>query len=119
MNKALLLAAGLVCCLGLFGACGDRASREEFRHDLQVRLDQVDAKLSQLEDKAKQATEDARPRWNAMVADLKAKRARADEKLRDISNATDDSWQRFKGEARSAIDDLGDAVEKGWHELVK
>ncbi len=119
MNDTRLLA--VVFCLGLstIGACGDRATREEVRHDLQVRLDRMDAKLAQLEEKAKQATDDLRPRWNELVDDLKTRRRRAEEKLRDVSSATDDSWQRFKGDARAAIDDFGDALEKGWRELVK
>ena len=37
----------------------------------------------------------------------------------EVANATDESWERFKTDAKSAVDDLGETVERGWKEIVK
>jgi hypothetical protein len=119
MNGKLILLMGLITGLGSLGACADRGSREEFRRDLQARLEQLDQKIGQLEERARQAKEDARPKMDAVVKELREKRQRAADKLRDVSNATDESWDRFKVDAKAAVDDLGETVERGWREIMK
>ena len=119
MNRKLILLVGLIAGVGSLGACADRGSREAFRRDLQARLEQLDLKIGQLEDRTRQAKEDVRPQMDAVVKDLREKRQRAADKLREVENATDDSWQRFKGDATAAVDDLGETVERGWREIVK
>ena len=61
MNRKLILLVGLIAGVGSLGACADRGSREAFRRDLQARLEQLDLKIGQLEDRTRQAKEDARP----------------------------------------------------------
>ena len=119
MNRKLILLVGLIAGVGSLGACADRGSREAFRRDLQARLEQLDLKIGQLEDRTRQAKEDVRPQMDAVVKDLREKRQRAADKLREVENATDDSWQRFKGDAKAAVDDLGETVDRGWREFMK
>jgi hypothetical protein len=119
MNRKLILLAGLIAGVGSLGACADRGSREAFRQDLQARLEQLDLKIGQLEDRARQAKEEARPKMDAVVKELREKRQRAADKLRDVTNATDESWERFKVDAKAAVDDLGETVERGWREIMK
>ena len=119
MNRKLILLAGLIAVMGSLGACADRGSREAFRRDLQARLEQLDQKIGQLEERARQAKEDARPKMDAVVKELREKRQRAADKLRDVSSATDESWERFKVDAKAAVDDLGETVERGWREIMK
>jgi hypothetical protein len=119
MNRNLILFVSLIAGVGSLGACADRGSREAFRRDIQARLEQLDLKIGQLEDRARQAKEDVRPKLDAVVQELREKRRRAADKLHDVENATDDSWQRFKGDAKAAVDDLGETVERGWREIMK
>src|SRR5882672_9845957 len=113
MRTKLILLAALITGAGSLGACADRGSRAEFRRDLEARLAQIDAKIGQLEERARQAKDDARPRLDALTHDLRVRRERAAAKLSDVSNATDESWERFKADAKSAVDDLGETVERG------
>jgi hypothetical protein len=119
MKRNLILLVGLIAAVGSLGACADRGSREAFRRDLQARLEQFDVKIGQVEDRARQAKEDVRPKLDAVVQELREKRRRAADKLRDVENATDASWERFKGDAKTAVDDLGETVERGWREITK
>jgi malate synthase len=119
MKIRLIRVAALVAAGISLAACADRGSRAEFRRDLEVRLEQLDQKIGQVEDRARHAKDDARPKIDALVKELREKRQRAADKLRDVSNATDDSWDRFKVDAKAAVDDLGETVERGWREVVK
>ena len=65
------------------------------------------------------ARDDARPRLDALVVELRDKRRHAADRMREVGNASGDAWERFKSDARSAMDDLGETVDRGWREAVK
>ena len=85
--------------------------------DAEVRLNQIEAELSQLADKSQKVAVEAQADFNAGLAELKSDAEFARTKLQkisaDIANNTAESWQEIKIETNAEIDQL----EAAWAEF--
>lgn len=85
--------------------------------DAEVRLNQIEAELSQLADKSEVVAVEAQADFNAGLAELKSDAEFARTKLQkisaDIANDTAESWQEIKIETNAEIDQL----ESAWAEF--
>jgi septal ring factor EnvC (AmiA/AmiB activator) len=100
-------------------ACSDAAEREEAEMELKQRLEKIDQQISELKARATELKQEARDRLTKTLKDLDAQRQVVEERLRNMKDASKDSWSRFKDDAKSAMDNLGEAVKKTWEELKR
>jgi hypothetical protein len=88
-----------------------KAKRDEFVRDFQKGLDVLDTKLKALEQRAAEATGDAKKELDEKVKVAKAKRDVAAKKLSELKEASHDRWEKVKDGVGNAFDDLKKAFE--------
>lgn len=114
-RRLILLAAAFA----LAGAPACSADRETAERDLDRRLDELGSEMDRLRDEAARAGEAAKERLRVLQDGLELRRQEAARRVRAAREASGDSWNRFRDDARSAMDELGDAVKKSWQELKR
>ncbi|MFO0612209.1 MAG: hypothetical protein U0414_06465 [Polyangiaceae bacterium] len=87
-------------------------TREEFRHDVQAKLDKLDKKLGELDTKAMKETGKAKTDLDASVSDLKARRAALGTDMKRIDDTVAADWDALKSRIEKSVDDLESAVDK-------
>ncbi|HXH23380.1 MAG TPA: hypothetical protein VNN10_15275 [Dehalococcoidia bacterium] len=113
----VVLAAFAVFAAG--AACSDNDSdegatvqdRQRFEARVQDRLDDIDAKISDLERRAQAQGGNAREDLEEQLDDLKDERDELDDKLTRLRNATDAEWQRLADDIEDALGDLERKIE--------
>ena len=73
---------------------------------------ETDAKIKQLEGKASKVSGDVKVQYDKEIKELKAKRARAAQKLNEMGKATATAWDGAKQGFADAYKDLHQAYEK-------
>ena len=79
----------------------------------------VDAKIKELEAQAARQTGEAKAKSQALIKDLKAKRAQASQKASELSRATRASWDKAKNAFADAYREVVAAYERAAAELTK
>lgn len=77
---------------------------EEFKRDVQIRIDSNEAKIARLKDRADSKTEQA-------IAVLEARNDTLKARLNTYKIEGETAWQEFKREFKSDMDQLGNAIE--------
>lgn len=91
---------------------------EAVAHAKRVTAD-LEAKIKELEAQASKQTGELKARSQAQIKDLKAKRAKAAEKVTELSRATTASWDKAKEGFANAYRDLAVAYDKAVAEFKK
>lgn len=80
--------------------------KKEYRQSLQVRLDTIDANISDLRSRAANATGQNKQMLNDSITELQQKRTAVQNEMKDVDNATSDTWSDVKGRLDKSMDDL-------------
>ncbi len=83
-------------------------TKEEFRKNLDARLNEMDAKIVKLREKGRDLEGQAKAEWDRTVANLETKRDATRAKLSEVGHSTGENWQ-----------DVRDAALSAWGELEK
>ena len=87
-------------------------SRHEYIDKFKVKLDEWDADIDELEDRAQKAKADLKFELDDQIRSLKLKRDIAKLKLSEIKDASEEAWEDVKAGAEEAWADVKDAMEK-------
>jgi hypothetical protein len=87
-------------------------SRHEYIDKFKDKLDEWDADIDELEDRARKAKAELKFELEDQVTSLKLKRDIAKLKLSEIRDASEEAWEDIKAGAEEAWGDVKDAVEK-------
>ena len=85
---------------------GESLPKDEYLAKLKTQLDEWESDLSQLRDKAGEASDDVREAVENQIAELKAKWDEGAARRQEILDAADDKW-----------DDIKDDVEEKWVDI--
>jgi len=91
---------------------------EAVAHARKITAD-LDAKIKSLEAQASKQTGEIKAKAQAQIKDLKAKRAKASQKVTELSRATKASWEKAKEGFADAYRDLATAYDKAAAEFRK
>jgi glutamate-1-semialdehyde aminotransferase len=91
---------------------------EAVAHAKKITAD-LDAKIKNLEAQASKQTGEIKAKSQAQIKDLKAKRAKASQKVTELSRATKASWDKAKEGFADAYRDLAAAYDKVAAEFKK
>ena len=94
-------------------------TREEYVAKLKGQLDRWTADMSALEAKAKAAQADAKKRFEAELADLRAQREKALYNLKLLEGASASAWNEISHGADEAWDKMSAAVAKARKHFAK
>lgn len=137
MRSFAILGATVIAAAGLAVACSDQSQqsdtarvREETREAAQAtgdylaqkkaeaqqrlesRLQDLEERIRSLRSQADQGGEKARQALNDAVDQLSQQQAKAEQALRDLGDATADTWQEVEDRAAAAVDELERAVDR-------
>lgn len=87
-------------------------TREDYRHDMQSNLDNIDKKIADLEVKAKKATGKKRADLDASIPVLKSQRDAFSVDMKTIETANATSWDATKARIDKQWTDLKKAADK-------
>ena len=88
-----------------------KKKKEEFLEKHQDDFAEIDSRIAEFEQRAAAAKDDAKAALKAQVEKLKEKKAAAKEKLAELREQAPDAWEKFKGGAGEAMDELKQAVK--------
>lgn len=77
--------------------------REEYTRKLKAKIDECDARLDKLSDKACQADDEAKTRYHLEMDELREERKEIEHKIQELQNAGDSAW-----------DDLKQGIDNSW-----
>jgi chromosome segregation ATPase len=83
-----------------------------FQETLEAQLKEWDAKLEVLKAMASKATAEARAEYEGQLEALAAKRVRAQEKLKELRERTEDVWEDLKAGVDKTWAEIGNAINK-------
>lgn len=95
------------------------SKRQEYIDKLKSKIDEWDKDIEQLEAKARQASEDARHKWESRKLELEEKRADMKGRLERLRNSADDTWSELKEEIDLAWDTLSKGIKDMKDKLFK
>ncbi|MGD8933334.1 MAG: hypothetical protein PVF35_01040 [Gammaproteobacteria bacterium] len=87
-------------------------TRHEYIEKLKDKLDQWDADIDVLEEKAEHARADLKFEYQDQLASLRRKRDDARLKLSELKNASEGAWEDLKQGADEAWDSLKHSIDK-------
>lgn len=87
-------------------------SRHEYIDKFKDKLDEWDADIDELEDRARKAKTELKFELEDQITSLKLKRDIAKLKLLEIRDAGEEAWEDIKAGAEEAWADVKDAMEK-------
>jgi hypothetical protein len=96
------------------GAAANR-DREEYQRRMENRLDEMDRQIEQMKERARNATGEAKAKWDREVAELEDERREARTKYNNLKSATDAQWENLKSEVDQAMDSL----ERGYNRTLE
>lgn len=87
-----------------------RKERDQFRTDVNKRIDKNKKDIQSLKDEGKNKKEPGRKKYDDAIANLEKKNDRLRSKLADYKDDSKDNWQSFKREFNHDMDELGTAI---------
>lgn len=120
----IVQAVSLALVSFLFIACSERASEEnikaangayadlqkekqEFENTMETKVANLNRELAVLKGKAEKATGKAKEEWQDQVDQLDKDLTVAQDKLKEVKNATAENWKEVKADVEVTFDDLG------------
>jgi chromosome segregation ATPase len=95
----------------------DFPQKDAFVAEARTTLDNLDQRISNLENKAASANDTAKADLQQDIQDLKNKRADLDRKYEDVKNSTQDNWSDVKTAFETSYYSVRDALRSAWHSL--
>jgi hypothetical protein len=93
--------------------------KEKFQRKMKhIRAD-IDAQIARLQVRGKHASKELRERYDREIVQLKKQAAVARQELAQAGAATAEGWEKFKKGAASALEGLGNAIERAGDRLRK
>ncbi len=80
--------------------------KSDFQQKLDAQINELESKLDNLKLKAKDATADAKVKYNELIDDLEPKIAEGKAKLKELADTADDAWDDVKEGAASIWDQM-------------
>jgi predicted RNase H-like nuclease (RuvC/YqgF family) len=96
------------------GAAANR-DRQEYQQRMENRLDQMDRQIEEMKEKSRNATGEAKAKWDREVAQLEDERREARTKYNNLKSATEAQWENMKSEVDQAMDSL----ERGYNRTLE
>jgi hypothetical protein len=87
------------------------STKEAFKQKVEAEVELVQAKLAELKAQAKSSAADAQIKYAEQVDELEKKVAATKAKLKELGEASEDTWERLKDGVESAWDALSSAVK--------
>ncbi|MFO8048848.1 MAG: coiled coil domain-containing protein [Desulfosudaceae bacterium] len=94
-------------------------AKEAYEKKLKAQLEQWDAEIDKLQAKAKQADADAQLEYHKRIEELQALRDKANQKLTELKNASENAWEDLKVGAELARDSLASAIKSATSRFKK
>ncbi|HBO46286.1 MAG TPA: hypothetical protein DD670_20645 [Planctomycetaceae bacterium] len=94
-----------------------KQAKEDFQKSLEVRIEQMDAKIATLREKGSELKDEAKVNWDRKMADLEAKRDAARAKLAEVGDSSGEAWKDVRDGAQSAWDELEKAFRDASQEF--
>lgn len=88
-----------------------QTKREEYTAKMKLQLDELNAKMNELETKTKEAKADAREKYKSEVAKLRQQSELAVAKLNEVAAAGEDTWEKMVDE----MEKVRDAFTSSFH----
>ncbi len=85
--------------------------KESYEKKLQAQLNEWKADIDKLRAQADKAEADAKIKYNKEITELQAMQAAAKQKLAELKETGDDSWEELKAGIENAWDSLSKAVK--------
>jgi uncharacterized coiled-coil DUF342 family protein len=87
------------------------SKKEAYEKKLQAQLDEWNAEIDKLREKADKAGADAQLEYYRQIDELRAKQQQSNQKLAELKAASDDAWEDMKAGVDSARDSLGRSLK--------
>jgi phosphoenolpyruvate carboxylase len=84
--------------------------RDAYKKKAEAELELAQAKLVEFKAKVKSMTADARVKYSSQVEDLEKGVEAAKDKLKELGNAGEEVWEKFKDGVESALRSLSKAI---------
>ena len=92
-------------------------AKEDFERRLESGLADMDSEIAKLREKGLALKDEAKTRWNAKMADLKAKQEAARKMMDELGRSSGEAWGHLEKGAQSAWDDLQKAFQEASKEF--
>ena len=86
--------------------------KSEFKQKLDTQLNELETQVDKLKAKAKEATEEAKVKYNELIDELEPKIAEGKAKLKELADTADDAWDDEKEGAASIWDQMKSTFSK-------
>lgn len=88
------------------------STKRLYQKEIEAKLDELDAKIAQLQLKAQQANADMQHQYEAQLSTLSQRREVAKHKLDELVHSSEAAWEAIKGGVEGAVDELQSAFDK-------
>ncbi len=90
---------------------------DEYAAKLDEQLKELNVKIDQLQEKGSDLKDDAKVKWNEQMDELKVQRDHVSEKLKEFNDASADAWEGLKQDLDTAWENLKNSFEKTKNEV--
>jgi predicted nucleic acid-binding Zn-ribbon protein len=87
-------------------------TRDEYVKDLTIKLEKLNSGINKIEHKAESVKENVKKKLQARIQELRAKRETAFLKVKNIKEATEESWQELTDGADKVVLSLKETMSK-------
>ena len=88
------------------------SEKQSFQKKLEAQLDEWDAKLKELQAKAKDSTVKTRAEYEKQLEAIAGRRATAEKKLRELRKHSEEAWEELKEGTEKAWNEMREAMER-------
>lgn len=90
------------------------ATRDEFVENVKKKLDAWNAEIDQAEAKFHRASAEARVHYATEIAEMKKRRADAEEQMRKAAEKSAEDWKEGQKRFEAALSDITTGFERAW-----
>ncbi|QGQ23104.1 hypothetical protein F1728_10665 [Gimesia benthica] len=90
---------------------------DEYAAKLDKQLRELNVKIDQLQEKGSDLKDDAKVKWNEQMDELKVQRDHVSEKLEEFNNASADAWEGLKQDLDTAWENLENSFDNAENEI--
>ncbi|MGQ3684652.1 MAG: coiled coil domain-containing protein [Candidatus Loosdrechtia sp.] len=85
--------------------------KETYEKKLQAQLDEWEAEINKLKDKADKAAAEAQPEYNKLIDELRSMQEAAKKKIAELKAAGDNAWEHLEEGIENIFNSLGKALD--------
>ncbi len=89
-------------------------NRDQYVEDLKKKLDEWNEQIDKVENQMKDATDEARARYEGQVAEMKKHAADAEEKMQGLIKSQSDEWDKHRATFEAAWTDIAAGFGRAW-----